>query len=193
MELSKKKYTIEEVRKLLTSSQYEYETKLNNQKDRIAVLLEENKRLAEELKGFKEKDALISATLLSAKEKANEIEESSRLKYLLVLENLKKFSTNWKNYFEFLKEKYPNYATIQKSVKLKEALDESLSTNNAEDIISNMGKKLTSVTENIAITPKERVNDFIAVTSDSGFNIDEVLNPGKLELEDLCKELGLME
>lgn len=193
MELSKKKYTIEEVRKLLTSSQFEYETKLNNQKDRIAVLLEENKRLAEELKGVKEKDALISATLLSAKEKANEIEESSRLKYLLVLENLKKFSTNWKNYFEFLKEKYPNYATIQKSVKLKEALDESLSTNNAEDIISNMGKKLTSVTENIAITPKERVNDFIAVTSDSGFNIDEVLNPGKLELEDLCKELGLME
>ena len=193
MELSKKKYTIEEVRKLLTSSQFEYETKLNNQKDRIAVLLEENKRLAEELKGVKEKDALISATLLSAKEKANEIEESSRLKYLLVLENLKKFSTNWKNYFEFLKEKYPNYATIQKSVKLKEALDESLSTNNAEDIFSNMGKKLTSVTENIAITPKERVNDFIAVTSDSGFNIDEVLNPGKLELEDLCKELGLME
>ncbi len=193
MELSKKKYTVEEVKKILASTQFEYETKLNNQKDRISVLLEDNKRLAEQVKVFKEKDALISATLLTAKEKANEIEESSKLKYLLVLENLKKFSSDWKNYFEFLKEKYPNYATIQKSVKLKEALDDSLKTDNAEEIISKMGKKLSSVTEKIAITPKERVNNFIAVTSDSGFNIDEVLNPGKLELEDLCKELGLME
>ena len=69
----------------------------------------------------------------------------------------------------------------------------SLKTDNAEETILKMGKKLSSVTENIKVMPKERVNDFIAVTSDSGFNIDEVLNPGKLELEDLCKELGLME
>ena len=27
----------------------------------------------------------------------------------------------------------------------------------------------------------------------NGFNLEEVLNPGELQLEDLCRELGLME
>ena len=193
MQLSKKKYTAEEVKKIISSSSFEYETKLNNQKERISVLLEENKKLSEELRGFKEKDALISSTLLSAKEKATEIEESAKIKYLLVVENLKKFSKDWKTYFDFLKDKYPNYHTIQKSVKLKEALDESINKGNAEELIGKMGNELSSITDKMSITPKEQINDFISATSDGGFNIEEVLNPGKLELEDLCKELGLME
>jgi hypothetical protein len=41
--------------------------------------------------------------------------------------------------------------------------------------------------------PKSKINEYIAATSDSGFNLDEVMNPGDLKLEDLCKELGLIE
>ncbi len=194
MDLNKKKYTLEEVRKILSSTQMEYETKLNNQKERISALLEENKKLEEEVSAYREKDALISSTLLSAREKAEEIEQSANLKYALVIETLKKFSENWRVYFDFLKEKYPNYATIQKAVKLKELLDEKLSDDDdGERIIRLLNEKLTEETDKLALTPKGRVNDFIAATSDSGFNIEEVLNPGKLELEDLCKELGLME
>ena len=41
--------------------------------------------------------------------------------------------------------------------------------------------------------PKKKIVDYIASTGDNGFNLDEVLNPGELQLEDLCKELGLMQ
>ena len=41
--------------------------------------------------------------------------------------------------------------------------------------------------------PKSKIKDYIASTSDNGFNMDEVLNPGALKLEDICKELGLIE
>ena len=39
----------------------------------------------------------------------------------------------------------------------------------------------------------QKINDYIVATSDTEFNLDEVLNPGELDLEDLCKELGLMD
>ena len=41
--------------------------------------------------------------------------------------------------------------------------------------------------------PKQKINEYIAATADNGFNLEEVLNPGTLHLEDLCKELGLLE
>ena len=41
--------------------------------------------------------------------------------------------------------------------------------------------------------PKSKIRDYIAATGDNGFNLDEVLNPGELQLEDLCKELGLID
>lgn len=193
MELNKKKYTQDEVRKIISSNQTEYETKLNNQKERISLLLEANRKLEAEVREFKEKDNLISSTLMSAREKAEEIEEAANLKYALVTETLKKFSADWKDYFNFLKEKYPNYATIQKAVRLKEALDEGLDAQDKEKFISDMEEKLEGASDKILFNPKEKINDYIAATSDNGFNIDEVLNPGKLDLEDLCKELGLME
>ena len=49
------------------------------------------------------------------------------------------------------------------------------------------------IDEQTTFNPKQKIKDYVVATSDSGFNLDEVLNPGKLELEDLCKELGLIE
>ena len=47
--------------------------------------------------------------------------------------------------------------------------------------------------KNQPFNPKEIINDYVAATGDNGFDLDEVLNPGELQLEDLCKELGLLE
>ena len=67
--------------------------------------------------------------------------------------------------------------------------------NEAIDAIENLEKEFSdnNSKNNKVFAPKEKIQDYIASTSDSGFNLDEVLNPGELELEDLCKELGLME
>ena len=40
--------------------------------------------------------------------------------------------------------------------------------------------------------PKEKIERYIE-NDVNGFNLEEVLNPGELQLEDLCRELGLME
>ena len=49
------------------------------------------------------------------------------------------------------------------------------------------------VKEKEKFNPKQKIKDYIVATSDTGFDMDQVLNPGKLELGDLCKELGLIE
>ena len=72
MNLNKRKYTAEEVNKLLSEARTEYETQLNSQRDRISSLLEENRKLSREVDTFKGKDSLISSTLISAKEKASD-------------------------------------------------------------------------------------------------------------------------
>ena len=74
--------------------------------------------------------------------------------------------------------------------------DEMIVTNEyLKPILENLEKEFSdnNSKNNKVFAPKEKIQDYIASTSDSGFNLDEVLNPGELELEDLCKELGLME
>ena len=193
MELNKKKYSLQEVEKLIDSCSREYQEKLNNQKAKISFLIDENKRLMDKVEEYKGKDALITSTLLSAQEKADEMEKTINDKYTLVVENLKKFVKNWQNYFEYLKDKDPNYDTIQQVIKLKEALKVDILENDDKQTIESIEEKLKNLSSNIEFMPKERLNNYIAATSENGFNLEEVLNPGKLELEDLCKELGLME
>ena len=42
--------------------------------------------------------------------------------------------------------------------------------------------------------PKKRIERYVAEESDTGFNLDDVLNPKQeLDLEKLCRELGLMD
>ena len=84
---------------------------------------------------------------------------------------MKKLSTDWQDFFDSLKEKYPTYEVVK---EIKDTLD---SINKPSKVFN----------------PQSKINEYIAATSDSGFNLDEVMNPGDLKLEDLCKELGLIE
>ena len=56
-------------------------------------------------------------------------------------------------------------------------------------------KEILSKAKNSSVdfNPKAKIDESLAATSDNGFNLDEVLNPGTLHLEDLCKELGLLD
>ena len=40
--------------------------------------------------------------------------------------------------------------------------------------------------------PKKKIEEYVS-SETNGFNLEEVLNPGELDLGDLCKELGLTE
>lgn len=195
MELKKKKFKREEVEKIIAEISQRYENNIGDLKDKNAELLFENNNLKSEIEFFKLQEQNVLATLKNANIKANEIEKEARLQYYAEIETLKKFSEKWQDYFFALKEKYPHYPAINKAIELKDKINLILKRESGKQVIENLEKEFSdnNSKNNKVFAPKEKIQDYIASTSDSGFNLDEVLNPGELELEDLCKELGLME
>lgn len=195
MNLDKKKYKKSEVEKLLDSNSSDFEQRIAELRGRIAELIDENKKLSMEVVVFKEKEASIVSALTDSEEKAKEIKEKSELEYSLTVQKLKTFNSRWEKYFEVLKEKYPLYPAVINALKLKEKLDLLFETGDNKKIVEDFSKELSLQDGNKDdfFEPKQKIVDYIAATNDNGFNLDEVLNPGTLHLEDLCKELGLIE
>ena len=197
MELNKRKYRKAEVLDILEAIEVEHSTTISNLKTSLGELSEENKKLKIELATLKERETLALETLKSAQEKAEEIEEKSRISYELAIKKISIFIERWNSYFRKLSEKYPYYPEVQASIELKEKVsqiikgkDYAVSLDKAEIMLSDKEKQLNG---KASFDPKSKIQDYIASTSDSGFNLDEVLNPGVLKLEDLCKELGLTD
>ena len=197
MELNKRKYRKAEVLEILEKVEELHNTEISNFKTSISELLEENKKLKIELTTLKERETLALETLKSAQEKAEEIEEKSRISYELAIKKISIFIERWNSYFRKLSEKYPYYPEVQASIELKDKVsqilkgkDYAISLDKAEIMLSDKEKQLKGKAN---FDPKSKIQDYISSTSDTGFNLDEVLNPGVLKLEDLCKELGLTD
>lgn len=191
--LDKKKYGAAEVEKLLTENSADYKEELFKQRDRINALVEENRKLLGELEHFKLKEDSIVRALVESENKAKEITDKSETEYALTVLSLKKFASRWEGYFGELKDKYPLYSAVTQAIKLKEKLSELLKTGNNKLVVETLSEKIDRAPKPAPFDPKSKMDDYIAATSDNGFNLEEVLNPGELHLEDLCKELGLME
>lgn len=198
LELDKRKYKKSEVEKLLQSQIQEQEKKALEEKEGFLEILNENKRLKAQLNEYKNKEALINNAILRAEEKAKEIEKSAWLKYALEIENIKMFHIRFKTYFDYLMEKYPYYPATKEAQEIYEKLLASATQGlNDKEKIQEAEKGLVFQTAKSnkkgEFNPKKMMDEYIATTGDNGFNLDEVLNPGELHLEDLCKELGLIE
>lgn len=195
MEIKKGKYKSAEVEKILEENSAQYQSKIYELKEKIRELTEDNSRLSAELQIYKNDESSIAEALKESQKKAKLNERKIDMQYLATLQSLKRFSAKWRDYFEYLLEKYPYYSAIKQADELRKELDEALNRQNAsksiQKIESSLDKKSLSVKK--AFDPKDKIQDYIAATSDNGFNLDEVLNPGELKLEDLCKELGLLE
>ena len=193
--VDKKKYKRDEVIGLLRDLTDKFNDRLSELKASVSELKSENDRLKVELGMFKDKNSIIEASIKDAEEKASDTEERARLRYSLVVESLKRFSEKWNGYFEYLKAKYPLYPIIKKSTELKNKINAIMNDEDAEKSVCVINDALSGIIEekNQPFNPKEIINDYVAATGDNGFDLDEVLNPGELQLEDLCKELGLLE
>ncbi len=191
MELKKKKYKKNEVETLIEGIKAEYELKFIEQRDKLRELVKENNNLKTELEVYTDKEELILSTLLRAEQNAKDMEEKLEVQYQLELKRLKNFSKKWDEYFNGLKEKYPHSPETKKALDVNKKLN-SLSNGNAKakDIVSELEN---TIDDGKKFDPKSKIKDYIAATGDNGFNMDEVLNPGSLKLEDLCRELGLIE
>ncbi len=194
MELVKKKYARKEVESILDAVLRENEEQLSAQKTRIAELVRENSDLRVELDSYLQKDKQISAAMKRAEKYADELKQKTEDQYALATERVTVFLEKWSVYFDHLKEKYPMYPVVQEAVKLKEKISKIIGKKDAKTVIYTADKSVSSVktAQNAVFNPKEKIADYIAATESDGFNMDEVLNPGALKLEDLCKELGLL-
>ena len=191
MELDKRKYNRDQVNAIIEEHKQKYENLATDLRSRISELENENKSLLEQVEQYRDRERLIIKALESAEEKAEQIKEQAQLEYVLELQRLKDFIKKWDKYFISLKEKYPCDAT-KKALEIKKQVEEASKEDDAKECIEILDEMISE--QNRAFNPKTKIKEYIsATTSDNGFNINDVLNPGKLELEDLCKELGLIE
>ena len=190
MEITKKKYKQAEVIEIVQACECENQAKLKEQKDRIIELTKENSDLISKLETYKDKERLINLTLQRAEKNAQKLKEKAELQYLAEIERLRAFAKRWENYFSALKEKYPVYAPVDDAIDVKQRLATVLKLSNASKILDKLDKTLDEKHVNKA---DKKASDLQYSIGDNGFNLDEVLNPGELQLEDLCKELGLLD
>lgn len=195
MELKKGKYKSAEVEKIIQENSAQYQSKIFELKEKIRELTEDNNKLSAEIQILKNDENSISEALKLVQKEARVNEKKIDMQYLATLQSLKRFASKWRDYFDYLLEKYPYYPAIKQVDELRKELDDALNKQNSKKSIEKLEKSITkkgNLSDN-TFDPKNKIQEFIAATSDNGFNLDEVLNPGELQLEDLCKELGLLE
>lgn len=196
LELDKRKYKRDEVKKILLDVDAENNAVILELKQKLAELSLENQKLKSEIEDFRQKDDNISSALKDAEAFSRAIKENALKKYSIETESLKSFSLRWRNYFELLKEKYPLYNKISESKKLFDEINKLTLNYSGKELIEKTQKVLdeSGVPDTSEIfNPRAKIEDYISATSDNGFNLNDVLNPGELDLEELCKELDLIE
>lgn len=194
IELNKRKYSAKEVKSLIKAELSYNEKILSEQKERIEKLVDKNKRLEAELSELKAKSNTIERAIINAERQAEQTVDRSNKEYELALLKLKSFSKRWDKYFSQLKEKYPLYPYAKESVELSEKLKKLIGVCSSKELVDHLSDELDEIDgTNEGFDPKKIISKYVASTSDNGFNLQEVLNPGELELEDICKELGLLD
>lgn len=191
MELNKNKYSAKEVRRMLDEIETDYRDRFSAQKEKIASLTTENREMRSQLNEYVNKKNHIEKALTDAETQASAIVKNAELSYELERLKIKRFSEKWDKYFTLLKEKYPLYPYVKKTCEISDKLNDVLSCNGKQ--VVSVAEKLVEKKDNEAFNPMSRINDYVAASGDNGFNLDDVLNPGELRLEDLCEELGLIE
>ena len=165
------------------------------------ALENENMQLGSNLKSLRKKEAEEEASddeedhsrlrdlekIRNEKEKAIELRLVAMEKYALELKRLKLFSQKWQAYFserDHLEVQELNNLLHDLLVSDK-SVDETLSAKEKVDkIYAVLGEP---------IDPESLIKEHFD-SEDTGFNIDDAINPkGELNLEDLCKELGVFD
>ena len=195
MNLSKRKYKKIEVKVLLDNLSNDFNLTINKQKQEINKLTEQNAKLLAEIELYKEKEGAINNALLNAEQSLIDKQKDADNYYALTVQNLRNFLSRWNSYFTALAEKYPLYSAVTSAIEVKKQLEKMLLTETDNKlIVKKVEALLPKENKNTKkFNPQQKINDYIVATSDTEFNLDEVLNPGELVLEDLCKELGLIE
>ena len=183
-----KKISKESVDLLLQNMQQLHDKQIETLAVQLDTLKEKNRDLEANLYLLQEREDKVTKALISAEIKGEEIKRSYELTAQLEWKRLKAFADKWKALL------------LDMQADLKEKRFEVYSKY-ADDFAALLGQDynsfMQSQDENLKldssiISPSEIMHDIIE--DDLKFNINDILYPSKeLNLEQLCRDLGLME
>ena len=185
----RRKFKQEEVEKLIAGIREAYETKIRRLEYRNEGLVSENRNLRASLAEMKSRESKVGKALVAAETKGEEIKEFYRMSA----------ETEWKT-LQLFADKWKKLAAQMAGVIPKD--DAEKYTKFADDLAALLGKEKGKFRAENGASPDEEPFDPKAVIGkyieseeeDTGFNLDDVLNPkGELDLEKLCRDLGLMD
>ena len=196
-DIEKKGYKKVEVDEYVFALKNEYESKLNDQKNRIFALRAELAEKEKQLDAYRSKIDLVSSAIIHAVAKADEIEKLSAARYREEIEQLKIFHEKWQAHYDKLLKKYPDDEGLKAQSKFNEELDRILSS--GSDEVEELNKHFDSESERLGAkkssktTPKAKKGQTLAenAVSSSGFSFVEAWNPTD-ELEKIMEEIGII-
>lgn len=169
--LEKENARLSDQNNALNEKEKQLKGRLQKEETENRVLKDENAALKKKYGGFTDPEQ--SAAF------SKQLEEQAVLRYNAELKRLAAYVERWQNALPEPNERTP---ATRKRAALCSAI---------YDVLIEI-KEVKSSAEGERAA--KRLNDAIGgAVEGSSFNLDEVLNPGKLDLETLCKELGVMD
>lgn len=104
--MADKKYSQTEVDNLIRKSLIDYELKVSNQEDEIENLKKQLENKETELNNLRKREKLVSRALILADRRAKYIENTTKTRCAIEIDNLVNFSTKWNKFFDELNNKY---------------------------------------------------------------------------------------
>lgn len=185
-----KKFTQQEMEKLIAGIREAYEAKIRRLNSRLDGLIGENRNLRAALAEHREREGSVGRAIVAAEEKGEEIKALYRMSAETEIRTLRLFAEKWKK-------------LAAKMADVLPAGEAEKYAGYADDLAALLGKDRFSVPaeERPAAShaeekfdPKAVIEKYVEGEEETGFNLDDVLNPkGKLDLEKLCRSLGLMD
>lgn len=188
-----KKFTQQEMEKLIAGIREAYEAKIRQLNYRLDGLVSENRSLRASLAEHKSREGRVGRAIVAAEEKGEEIRALCRMSAETEIRTLRLFADKWKKLAAQMadvlpkgeSEKYAGYADDLAALLGKDRFSVPAEEQGTPPATAAGGEKFD---------PKAVIEKYVEGEEETGFNLDDVLNPkGKLDLEKLCRSLGLME
>ena len=183
-----KKISQQSVDMLLQNIEQLHGKQIETLSTQIDALKEKNRELEAELCLLQEREDKVTKALISAEIKGEEIKRSYEVTAQLEWKRLKTFADKWR---ALIVDMQVDLKKGQFEVFMKYADDfAALLGQDYNAFIETQNENLKA--ESNIISPSEIMHDIIE--DDLKFNINDILYPPKnLNLEELCRDLGLME
>lgn len=199
--VNKKSYSQSEVDELVRQNIIDYKMKTASQAEIIGALQQELSQTEEELATLKKREKQIERALIIANRKAKYIEETTRTKCAVEIDNLLRFSDSWHTFFENLESKYKpeDKADLEKfDRELKQMIDGLSGINlvaqelsDAEKTYSSESKRLSWAKESVDDRFKRLVSEFDMKVGDNATRKPgrPKKNTGNKKIDEIIDEL----